>query len=243
MRRAVSILGAAGLALSMVAAPAPGAAPDPIWQAAAEVAWRSKDAFPERIVSRTVICDGSGKRLESREEIERLTGVTDEKAVFQKEVKRDVVKDAGLNIRIDISAKDNPFFTSREGLVSYERGADEVLEGHECATYRFEERPSKGRSDGDVQVGTAWIEKATSLPLKVEYRYRKLPSHVSSYVLTVLFSPFGGGRCAPRKARMEMKGGFLFYRRAVTIEKSFEGWEERASGPAAGVPRAATSSK
>ncbi len=198
---------------------------DPLWSIAADSVWRAEKAVASLIITRTEISDGSGKKMESVEEVQTLTGWDREKPLVKTETRKDVVKDSGMTVRIDVKPTDNPFYASRQGLVAYNRIAEDTLEGKSCVRYHFEEAPgATDKTDQGPVVGTAWIERETGLPVKVEYRPKKLPSRVSAYTMTILFQARPDGSVVPREAGLEMTGGFLFIKRVVQIHKSFSDW-------------------
>lgn len=199
---------------------------DPLWRRAADSVSLAKNAVASRIVTRTEVFDGSGKKMESAEEVQKLMGWDGEKPLMKSETKKDVVKDSGMTVRIDVKATDNPFYASRQGgLVTYNRIAEETLDGKSIVRYQFEEAPGPtDKSDQGTVVGTAWIERETGFPVKVEYHPKKLPSRVSAYTMTVLFQARPDGSAVPREAQLEMKGGFLFIKRVVRLHKRLSDW-------------------
>lgn len=213
------------LLLALDAAGTTGNIEDPLWRRAADSVSLAKNAVASRIVTQTEVFDGKGKKMESIEEVQKLTGWDGEKPLVKSETKKDVVKDSGMNVRIDVKATDNPFYASRLGLVTYSRIAEETLDGKSVVRYQFEEAPGPtDKSDQGPVVGTAWIERETGLPVKVEYHPKKLPSRLSAYSMTVLFQARLDGSVVPREAHLEMKGGFLFIKRVVQLHKTFSDW-------------------
>ena len=198
---------------------------DLLWSRATASVSLARNAVASRIVTRTKVFDGSGKKMESVEEVQELTGWDGEKPLMKSETKRDVVRDSGLKVRIDLKATDNPFYASRQGLVAYNRVGEDTLDGKSCVRFHFEEAQSPTDKSGEGPVvGTAWVERESGQPIKVEYHPKKLPARVSAYTMTVLFQGRPDGSAVPREAHLEMRGGFLFIKRVVQLHKNLTDW-------------------
>jgi hypothetical protein len=222
--RVRAILLPLSLVFALAAAGTSPSTEDPLWARAAASVSLAKNAVASRIVTRTEVFDGSGKKMESVEEVQKLTGWDGEKPLVKTETKRDVVRDSGLKVRIELKATDNPFYASRQGLVAYNRTGEDTLDGKNCVRFQFEEAQGPAdKSEGPI-VGTAWVERESGLPVKVEYHPKKLPARVSAYTMTVLFEGRPDGSAVPREADLEMKGGFLFIKRVVRLHKSLIDW-------------------
>jgi hypothetical protein len=213
------------LVLALADAGTSASTEDPLWRRATASVSLARHAVAARIVTRTEVFDGSGKKMESVEEVQELTGWDGEKPLMKSETKRDVVKDSGLKVRIEVKATDNPFYASRQGLVAYKRVGEDTLEGKSCVRFQFEEAQDPAdKSDDGPFVGTAWVERESGLPVKVEYHPKKLPARVSAYTITVLFEGRPDGSAVPREAHLDMRGGFLFIKRVVRLQMSLTEW-------------------
>ena len=247
MRIKVFVLWVCLLALRVGAARA--ADQDPLWDRAVATVALAGRFVASRIETHTEVYNGGGKLMETSDMIQTLTGWNDQEPIRKSEVKRDVVQQSGLTVGIDLGARDNPFFASAEGRASHVRAGEDTLDGRNCIIYRFEEIPPAGvpsqgavspqgsvpsqgvvspsgehRDDTGTLVGTAWLERETGTPLKMVYRPKQMPKHVSVYDLTVCFVVLPDGSTVPRTLDMQMKAGFLWYKRVVRLHKSFSAW-------------------
>jgi hypothetical protein len=198
---------------------------DPLWDRAVATIALASRSVASRIETRTEVYNGKEERMETQDKIETLTGWNGQEPIRKSETTRNVVKKSGLTVSIDMGAKDNPFFASSEGRATHERAGEDTLDGNRCIIFRFEETPPSGTKDeiGPL-VGTAWVERETGAPLKVLYRPKKMPKHVSASTLTLLFSVLPDSSTVPRALDMQMKAGFLWYKRVVRLHKNFSGW-------------------
>lgn len=216
---------------------------DPLWDRAVETIALAGRSVASRIETCTEVRNGRGERMETHNMTQTLTGWNGQEPIRKSEVTHDVVQKSGLTVAIDVGAKDNPFFASSEGRTSYQRAGEDTLDGHRCVIFRFEETPpaaapSKGgvppqgavlptggkEDEIGTLVGTAWLERETGTPLKMVYRPKEMPKHVSAYNVTVVFSVLPDGSTVPRALDMQMKAGFLWYKRVVRLHKSFSAW-------------------
>ncbi len=204
---------------------APPAEPDSLWDRAVAIVGRADRSVAARIETRTDYYGGDGKRMETHQQVETLTGWNAEEPIRKTELARDVVKKSGLSVAIDLGAQDNPFAATLDGRASHARAGEDTLDGRPCVTYRFEEQPAPGNEEKiGVLVGTAWIERESAIPLQITYRPKELPKHVSMYELTVRFSGRPGESAVPRTLDMQMRAGFLWYKRVVRLHKEFHDW-------------------
>jgi hypothetical protein len=216
---------------------------DPLWDRAAATIALAGRSVASRIETHTEVYNGRGKRMETHDKVETLTGWSGQEPIRTSERTHDVVQKSGLTVAIDLGAKDNPFFASSEGRTSHERAGEDTLDGRRCVIYRFEETPAHavpskggvppmgaacstgGKEDGiGTLVGTAWLERETGTPLKMVYRPKEMPKHVSVYDLTVFFTVLPDGSTVPRALDLQMKAGFLWYQRVVRLHKNFSDW-------------------
>jgi hypothetical protein len=200
---------------------------DPVWDRAVATIVLAARTVASRIETHTEILNGKGKRMETHDRIQTLTGWNGQEPVRKSEEKHDVVQKSGMTASIDLGATDNPFFASTEGRVSYARAGEEVLDDHPCIRFRFEENPpppTKGDDEIGTLVGSAWVDRDTGVPLKMVYHPKELPKHVSVYDLTVRFATRPDGSSVPRELDMQMKAGFLWYQRVVRLHKTFSDW-------------------
>jgi hypothetical protein len=216
---------------------------DLTWNRAVATTGRADRAVAARIETHTEVYDGHGRRLETKDEIETLTGWNGPQPIRTSDVTREVDRKSGLEVAIEVGTRDNPFVASTEGRVTYQRVGEDTLDGRACIAFRFEERPApavpaldtdsspagkraaegKGDEVGPL-LGTAWVERDTGFPLKCVYRPKKMPRHVSVYELTVQFSTLPNGSAVPRSLDLEMRAGFLWYKRVVRLHKSLSEW-------------------
>jgi hypothetical protein len=229
MRINVFVLSACLLAVRFGAARA--ADRDPIWDRAVATISLASRSVASCIETHAEVYNGRGDRMETHDKTQTLTGWNGQEPIWKSEVKHDVTQKSGLTVGIDLGARDNPFFASSEGRASHERVGEDTLNGRSCIVFRFEERPppaapptvGKGEETGIV-VGTAWLDRETGIPLKMVYHPKEMPKHVSVYDLTVYFSVLPDGSTVPRELDMQMKAGFLWYKRVVRLHKSFSDW-------------------
>ena len=238
--------------LTLHCGPARAADRDPLWDRAVATVGRANRSVASRIETRTEVYNGDEKRMETHGKIQTLTGWNGREPIWKTERTHDVVQKSGLTVAIDFGAKDNPFFASSEGRASYERAGEDTLDGHRCIIFRFEETPappvpsqgavpSKGAKEDEVGplVGTTWLDRETGTPLKLVYRPKKLPKHVSAYELAVYFTVLPDSSTVPRALDMQMKAGFLWYKRVVRLHKNFSDWttppDSLAKDPAPGT--------
>jgi len=249
MRSKVFVLWVCLLTLRLTAARA--ADPDPLWDRAVATVALAGGSVASRIETRTEVYNGDEERMETHDVIQTLTGWNGQEAIWKTERTHDVVQKSGLTVAIDLGAKDNPFFASSEGRASHERAGEGTLDGHSCIIFRFEETPppfvpSQGEKKDEIGplVGTAWLDGETGTPRKLVYRPKKMPKHVSVYELTVYFSVLPDSSTVPRALDMQMKAGFLWYKRIVRLHKNFSGWttppDAVAKGPSPGTESADT---
>ncbi len=203
---------------------------DPLWRKATEAVSLAKDTVASRIVTRTTVFEGNGKMMESTGEVQTLTGWDGARPLMKKETKKDVVKKSGITVSASVTPRDNPFYASLQGLVTYKRIGEKTLDGKNCVRFQFEELPKPGDKGGHgPRIGIAWVEKGTGFPVKVEYHPKKLPRHVSVYTTIILFQRRQDGSSVPTEVRFEIKGGFLFTKRVVELHQWLSGW---TAGPA-----------
>ncbi len=216
---------------------------DPLWDRAVATIALASRSVASRIETHTDVYNGSGRRMETHDKIQTRSGWNGQEPIWKSERTHDVVQKSGLTVAIDLGARDNPFFASSEGRASHERVGADTLDGHSCVIFRFEETPPpavpppggvspqgavpppEGKEDEiGTLVGTAWLERETGTPLKMVYRPKEMPKHVSVYNLTVYFSALPDGSTVPRALDMQMKAGLLWYKRVVRLHKSFSDW-------------------
>lgn len=213
------------LVFALEAAGAGAGMEDPLWVRATASASLAKNAVASRIVTRTEVFDGGGKKLESNEKVEELTGWDGEKPLIKSETKWDVGKAPGMGFRLTVKATDNPFYASRQGLVTYNRVGEDTLDGKSCVRFQFEEAPAPTDKSGEgPTVGTAWVERESGLPVKVESHPKKLPAHASAYTVTMLFEVRPDGSAVPREVHVDTRGGFLFIKRVVRLHQNLTDW-------------------
>jgi hypothetical protein len=261
MRSKVLVLCVGLLALCLGTARA--AEQDSLWNRAVATITLARRSVASRIETHTEVYNGSGKLMETHDRVETLTGWNDQEPIRKSEMKDDVVQRSGLRVGIDLGARDNPFFASSEGRTWHERAGEDTLDGHSCIVFRFEEKqpravsskgdapaqvaapPSERNADGiGTLVGMAWLERETGTPRRIVYHPKEMPAHVSNYDLTVNFSTLPDGSTVPRALDMEMKAGFLWYKRVVRLHKSFSDWtiapDTRTEDPSPGTDAADT---
>jgi hypothetical protein len=198
---------------------------DPLWDRAVATIALASRSVASRIETHTEVYNGGGERMETHDKVETLTGWNGQEPILKSKETHDVVHKSGLTVAIDLGAKDNPFFASSEGRVGHERAGEDTLDGHRCVIFGFEETPPPGTKDEiGTLVGTAWVERDTGTPLKVVYRPKKMPKHVSTYQLAILFSVLPDSSTVPRALDMQMKAGFLWYQRVVRLHKDLTDW-------------------
>jgi hypothetical protein len=195
---------------------------DPLWDAAEQRAWQSRDLVAEVITTRTEIADGDGEMLEIIEETERLTGWEAGKPVRKNDSKRTVVHKAGMSVKFNMSSGSNVFIAAREGRVARSFVRDEMLNGRRCAVYRVEERPAAGKEE-KAMAGEVWIDRETSVPVQGVYHPVTMPSNVKSYRMTITYG-VTADHWGPQRASIEAVGGMMFVKRRLTVEKRFTGW-------------------
>jgi hypothetical protein len=195
---------------------------DPLWDAAEQRAWQSRDLVAEVITTRTEIADGDGEMLEIIEETERLTGWEAGKPVRKNDSKRTVVHKAGMSVKFNMSSGSNVFIAAREGRLTRTFVRDEMLNGRRCAVYRVEERPAAGKEE-KAMSGEVWIDREASVPVQGVYRPVTMPSNVKSYRMTITYG-INGEQWGPERASIEAVGGMMFIKRRLKVEKRFTGW-------------------
>lgn len=202
---------------------------EPLWdQAVATIALAGR-SVASRIETRTEVYNGKGERMETHGKVQTLTGWNGQEPLRKTDATHDVVQRSGLTVAIELGARDNPFFASLEGRATHERAGEDTLDGRRCILFRFEETPAPaaaGRSEDGIGplIGVAWLDRDTGDPLKIVYRPKEMPKHVSVYELAVEFSAQPDGSTVPRSLDLEMKAGFLWYQRVVRLHKGFYDW-------------------
>jgi hypothetical protein len=197
------------------------AAGDPVWDAAEERAWRSRDLQAGLITTRTEIGNGD-ETLEIVEETERLTGWSAGQPVRTTETTRTVVHKSGMSVKINLSSAGNVFVAAREGRLARAYVRDETLNGRRCAVYHVEERPAPGKKDTAV-AGEVWIDREGNIPIQGVFHPVKLPPNVKTYGMTIQYG-LVGDYWAPSHASIQMSGGAMFIKRTLNVEKAFSGW-------------------
>ncbi len=216
-KRIVMTFIAAASAMSLLAGPG-----DPLWEAAEERAWRSRNLVAGVITTRTEIADGDGQTLEIIDETDRLTGWAAGKPVRASDSKRTVVHKSGMSVKFNLASGSNVFIAAREGRVTHTFLRDETLNGRRCAVYRVKERPSAEKADKAV-AGEVWIDRAGAVPVQGVYQPVTMPSNVKSYRMTITYA-LTGDHWAPARARIEASGGMMFVKRKLKVEKHFSDW-------------------
>jgi len=194
---------------------------DPLWDAAEERAWRSRDLVAAVVTTRTEIADGDGDTLEVIEDTQRVTGWNAGKPVHKNETKHTVVRKAGMNVKFNFSGN-SVFVASREGRLTRAFVRNETLNGQRCAVYRVEERPAPGKPE-KAMAGEIWIDRDTSVAVQGVYQTVTLPPNVKSYRMTVAYNVVGD-RWALSRASINITGGTMFVKRQLQVEKTFSGW-------------------
>lgn len=195
---------------------------DPLWAAAEERAWKSRELVAGVITTRTEIADGDGETLEIIDETERLTGWNAGQPVRTSETKKTVVRKSGVSVKFNFSSGSNVFIAAREGRLTRTFLRDEMLDGRRCAVYRVQERPAAGKEE-KAMSGEVWIDREAAVPVRGVYSPVKLPSNVKAYRMTITYE-LRGEQWAPSRASIEAAGGMMFVKRKLKVEKRFSEW-------------------
>jgi hypothetical protein len=91
-----------------------------------------------------------------------------------------------------------------------------TINGRSAFAYEFTEH-----ADDKVINGTAWLEVATGIPIRVHYVTDPLPKRVKRMVTTIEYEYAGPDSLIVKQTSIEATGGFLFLKKHFQMDMTF----------------------
>ena len=164
--------------------------------------------------SRLFLDDSGEMDFETVKVIENGKDKTDEAKAKERE--RDEDEDSDGESRS--MERYDPFDPDKQGRLSVAR-LDTVaaIDGKSAVAYEFSEHTD----DDKVITGTAWLETATGIPIRVQYVTDPLPKRVKRMVTTMEYEYAGPDSLIVKQTSIEATGGFLFIKKHFQMDMTF----------------------
>ena len=217
--------------------PSAQAEPDSLWNKAVDMFERSSQYVPGKMVMTTDIKTKDGEVEESS--VMHIRVFQDDNNVIQTEIiraeqngkditedarkeaeseKADKEDDSGDSVSFSKSSDSNVFCKSCQKDVTVRSlNRHETIGGMPAAAYEFTYTPT----DQETMKGTAWLDKTTGRPLKVESVPDPLPKHVKEMTSVDWYSLNDQDLLILTKTEMSGVGGFLFIKRWFSTRIEF----------------------
>ncbi len=205
------------VALSVEPVPAPTKSHDPLWMRAQAALQANRALTASEIVSDTQIIDADGALVDSIHKSVKLTQWKDGQAV-RSVVSLSEARKSGLGeLKFEFGVANHP----DEAMIdngTVERAGNTMLDQKPCVLFNV-----TGTRKNQAFKAKAWIEEATSLPLKVDYNVDASPM-AKSLTYTVVFDRDEQGRWLPSRMDIEAHTSLPFFKYTFTSKQVFKGW-------------------
>lgn len=112
----------------------------------------------------------------------------------------------------------DPFDADNQGRLSITRlDTTATIDGKSAIAYEFTEQAD----DDKAITGTAWLEAATGIPIRVQYVTDPLPKRVKRMVTTMEYEYAGPDSLIVKQTSIEATGGFLFIKKYFQMDMIF----------------------
>jgi hypothetical protein len=196
---------------------AKGAEKDPLWQKAVAIAEANKGWAPQSAVLRIEILNKRGEVEHKEEALLDFTSKSKDESSFNS-----YVDPNSLNI-----VDNSPFEPESQNDISLNTTPEiKDIEGKQCVKYEY-----IWRKGTEVLEGTAWLEKESGIPVKIESspRKRAFPQPFSRRYVTVVFRSESSEEWFPEMMTMEISAGLFTLGRVFRITVEYRGYERTES--------------
>ncbi len=146
------------------------------------------------------------KVLENGEDITEKTV----KEVAEKKAEKEDDDGDENSMSLSIGAESSIFHPDNQEKITVERALrTETLNGIETVKYTFRRKVD----DEFSEVGSAWLDPKTGMPLKLESSPDPLPDHVQEMITVTLYGTDVQGRLIMKRTEINGEGGFLFIKK------------------------------
>jgi hypothetical protein len=199
---------------------------DPLWLKAQAQVQGTRNLVASEISSHTEILLGDGKHQDIIDKKTRLTGWRDGEPVRSVVSLTETQKEAGMgDAKLDFGVANHPEKWLAE-ILTIQRQEEVILNTKSCVVFRV-----TGKRSGKVPfTAKAWIERATALPLRVEYTFDPsgMPLTKSMNYSTV-YGRSAEGHWVPRTVVVETVMSVIFMKVKMTMRQDLDGWIPRPS--------------
>ena len=202
---------------------AKGAEKDPLWQKAVAIAEANKGWAPQSAVLRIEILNKRGEVEHKEEALLDFTSKSKDESSFNS-----YVDPNSLNI-----VDNSPFEPESQNDISLNTTPEiKDIEGKQCVKYEY-----IWRKGTEVLEGTAWLEKESGIPVKIESSSteRAFAQPFSMRYVTVVFRSESSEKWFPEMMTMEIGAGLFTLGRVFRITVEYRGYE-RTESPKRCVP-------
>lgn len=196
---------------------------DPLWQKAQALVQASGNRVASVISVHTEVFDGDGKNQDIVDKKTQLTGWKDGEPVRAVVSLTETQKGGLGDAKFDLGLANHPEKALTD-IATAQRQEESILDGKPCVLFQV-----AGKKKNKIPfTGKIWIEKATGLPLRVDYVFD--PSSIpmtKAMTYSIVYAQSGNGHWLPRTVAIDTLMSIMFMKIKMTIRQTLDSWVAR----------------
>jgi hypothetical protein len=198
---------------------------DPLWLQAQAHIEGTKNLVASEVAAHTEIIDGDGKNQDTIDKKTRLTGWKDGEPVRSVVSLVETQKSALGDAQFDLGLANHPD-KAMSGILTVQRQEETTLDSKSCVVFQVTGQMVKKKKI--PFTGKVWIDKATGLPLRVDYTFD--PSSIpmtKSMNQSVVYARTSEGSWLPKTVSIDALMSVMFMKIRMTIRQNLDVWVSR----------------
>lgn len=192
---------------------------DELWRKTVKQVQSTKPLVASMILTKVEVYDGEGAYLGTLERSDRLEAWNGKDKPKRRQTASTTKGSPGFTMEISLGIENKPA-DALEGLDYFNSLGNAQLNGATVAVFE-----ASGHSGKDLIQAKVFVDPASQRPVKIDYRIPIRSSMGNRTVqASVWYRPDRDGNWLPHRLLIDQTGRYLFWKRRIIVEKSFEDW-------------------